>query len=110
MRILVVDDMFESRWAVADWLVAFFEAVHVESVASGPEALATITHRKPDLVLAAHAMAGMDCAAREVATRCPFGPRHHRPERCAIRVGLRSGGSGFLARKTASAGSEDNSP
>jgi CheY-like chemotaxis protein len=60
MRILVVDDEFQSRWAVADWLSVFLDAVAVDSAASAAEALATIEQRKPDLVLAAHPMPKMD--------------------------------------------------
>jgi CheY-like chemotaxis protein len=56
MRILVVDDKFDSRWGIADWLVAFVEAVAVESAASAAEALQLIEQRKPDVVLATHAM------------------------------------------------------
>lgn len=56
MRILVVDDRFDSRWGIADWLVAFVEAVAVESAASAAEALQLIERRKPDVVLAKHAM------------------------------------------------------
>ena len=56
MRILVVDDKFDSRWGIADWLVAFVEAVAVESAASAAEALQLIERRKPDVVLATHAM------------------------------------------------------
>lgn len=60
MRILVVDDQFQSRWAIADWLTVFLDAVSVESAASAAEALATIEERKPDVVLAAYPMAEMD--------------------------------------------------
>jgi CheY-like chemotaxis protein len=60
MRILVVDNEFQSRWAVADWLAVFLDAVAIESAASGTEALAAIEQRKPDLVLAAHPMPDMD--------------------------------------------------
>ena len=60
MRILVVDDKFDSRWGIADWLVAFVEAVAVESAASAAEALQLLELRKPDVVLATHAMAEME--------------------------------------------------
>jgi CheY-like chemotaxis protein len=60
MRILVVDDQFQSRWAVADWLSVFLDAVGVDSAASAAEALTTIKQRKPNLVLAAHPMPQMD--------------------------------------------------
>lgn len=60
MRILVVDDQFDSRWAIADWLGVFLNSVAVESAASAGEALAVIEERKPDLVLAAHPMPEMD--------------------------------------------------
>jgi CheY-like chemotaxis protein len=58
MRILVVDDRFESRWGLADWLVAFLEGVAVHSAASTAEALQEINRRKFHVVLIAHAMAG----------------------------------------------------
>ena len=60
MRILVVDDQFQSRWAVADWLAVFLHSVAIESAASGNEALTVLETRKADLVLAAHPMPGMD--------------------------------------------------
>ncbi|MBI4123311.1 MAG: response regulator [Betaproteobacteria bacterium] len=71
MRILVVDDKFESRWVIAGWLSALLDAVAVESAASGDEALAAIEAKRPDLVLAAHPMAGMDGIelARRIAAR-----------------------------------------
>jgi CheY-like chemotaxis protein len=56
MKILVVDDEFKSRWAVADWLAVFLDSVAIESAASAAEALALIKARKPDLVLAAYPM------------------------------------------------------
>jgi CheY-like chemotaxis protein len=60
MRILVVDDQFHSRWAIADWLSVFLGAVAIESAASADEAMAVIEERKPDLVLAAHPMLDVD--------------------------------------------------
>ena len=60
MRILVVDDKFDSRWGIADWLVAFVEAVTVESAASAAEALQLLERRVPDVVLATHAMPAME--------------------------------------------------
>lgn len=60
MRVLVVDDRFHSRWEIADWLTVFLKPAAVESAASAVEALAAIAQRKPDLVLAAHAMLDMD--------------------------------------------------
>jgi two-component system, sensor histidine kinase and response regulator len=60
MRILVVDDQFKSRWAVADWLAVFLDSVAIESAASGSEALTTLEARRADLVLAAHPMPEMD--------------------------------------------------
>jgi two-component system response regulator AlgR len=60
MRILVVDDRFESRWGLADWLVAFLEAVAVESAASVAEALQVLERRKPDVVLVTHPMPGVE--------------------------------------------------
>jgi CheY-like chemotaxis protein len=67
MRILVVDDRFESRWGLADWLVAFLEAVAVESAASAAEALQVLERRKPDVVLVTHPMPegeGLELARR----------------------------------------------
>ena len=60
MRVLVVDDRFQSRWSIADWLSALLHPVAVESAASAAEALAAIAKRKPDLVLAAHPMLDVD--------------------------------------------------
>ena len=60
MRILVVDDRFESRWGLADWLVAFLEAVAVESAASAAEALQAIERRMPDVVLMTHPLPGVE--------------------------------------------------
>ena len=60
MRVLVVDDQFHSRWAVADWLAVFLDSVAIDSASSAAEALALIERRKPDLVLAAHPMAQTD--------------------------------------------------
>jgi CheY-like chemotaxis protein len=60
MRILVVDDRFESRWGLADWLVAFLEAVAVESAASAAEALQAIERRMPDVVLVTHPLPGVE--------------------------------------------------
>ena len=72
MRILVVDDKFDSRWGIADWLVAFVEAVAVESAASAAEALQLIEHNPPDVVLATHAMPEME--ALELAQRIKSRP------------------------------------
>jgi two-component system response regulator AlgR len=74
MRILVVDDRFESRWGLADWLVGFLEGVAVESAASAAEALEEINRRKPDVVLVTHAMlgiGGLDLARRIKALPTP---------------------------------------
>lgn len=60
MRILVIDDEFKSRWAVADWLAVFLDSVAIDSAASVAEALALIKARKPDLVLAAYPMKPVD--------------------------------------------------
>lgn len=61
MRILVVDDKFQSRWVIAGWLSAFLDpSTVIESAASGDEALAAIETRRPDLVLAAYPMMTMD--------------------------------------------------
>jgi len=54
VRVLVVDDKFQSRWVIAGWLSAFLNGVAVESAASADEALSVIEQRRPDLVLAAH--------------------------------------------------------
>jgi CheY-like chemotaxis protein len=59
MRILVVDDQFQSRWDSAGWLSAFVKGVAVESAASVDEALGMIRDRRPDLVLAAHPLPGV---------------------------------------------------
>jgi len=56
VRILVVDDRFQSRWSIADGLSVFLAPVAVDSAASAREALPAIAKRKPDLVLAAHPM------------------------------------------------------
>jgi CheY-like chemotaxis protein len=74
LRILVVDDRFESRWRIADWLVAFLEAVFVESAASAAEALQAIQHHKPDVVLVTHPvpdMAGLELVHRIKAQPAP---------------------------------------
>jgi CheY-like chemotaxis protein len=60
VRILVVDDKFQSRWDIAGWLSAFLHGVAVESAASVDEAMEAIQHRRPDLVLAAHPLPGTD--------------------------------------------------
>jgi len=60
VRILVIDDKFQSRWDIAGWLSAFLHGVAVESVASVDQALESIQHRRPDLVLAAHPLPGTD--------------------------------------------------
>jgi CheY-like chemotaxis protein len=60
MRILVVDDTFQSRWDIAGWLSAFLNGVAVESATSIDEALGMIQQRRPDLVLAAHPLPGVD--------------------------------------------------
>ena len=72
MRILVVDDRFDSRWGIADWLVAFLEAVTVESAASAAEALQLLERDAPDVVLAPHAMPQME--ALELAQRIKSRP------------------------------------
>ena len=59
MRILVVDNEFKSRWAIADWLAVFLESVAIESAASAVEAFAAVKGRRPDLVLAADPMPEM---------------------------------------------------
>ena len=72
VRILVVDERFDSRWGIADWLVAFVEAVAVESAASAAEALQLIERSRPDVVLATHAMPEME--ALELAQRIKSRP------------------------------------
>jgi CheY-like chemotaxis protein len=71
VRILVVDDKFQSRWDIAGWLSAFLNGVAVESAASADEALAAIEERRPDLVLAAHPLPEIDgvALARQVKAR-----------------------------------------
>jgi CheY-like chemotaxis protein len=65
MRILVVDDRFESRWVVAGWLAAFLNGAAIESAASAEEALASIARRRPDVVLASYPMPdGIELARR----------------------------------------------
>jgi CheY-like chemotaxis protein len=74
MRILVVDDRFESRWGLADWLVALLEAVAVESAASAAEGLQAIERRMPDVVLVKHPLPGvenLDLARRIKALPAP---------------------------------------
>jgi CheY-like chemotaxis protein len=56
MRILLVDDHFESRWAIAGWLIAFLKGVAVESAASSDEALAVLDQRHAEIILASHTM------------------------------------------------------
>jgi CheY-like chemotaxis protein len=71
MRILVVDDKFQSRWVIAGWLSAFLNGVAVESAASADEALAAIEERQPDLVLASHPLPEFDAIelARQLKAR-----------------------------------------
>jgi CheY-like chemotaxis protein len=74
VRILVVDDQFNARWAVADWLAVFLDSVAIESAASAAEGLAVIEARRPDLVLAAHpmqSMGGIELARRLKAENDP---------------------------------------
>jgi CheY-like chemotaxis protein len=74
VKILVVDDQFKSRWAVADWLSVFLDSVAIDSAASAAEALASIEARKPDLVLAAYPMkpiGGIELARRLKALSNP---------------------------------------
>jgi hypothetical protein len=40
MRILVVDDQFQSRWSIAGWLSTFFHGIAIESAASAEAACA----------------------------------------------------------------------
>lgn len=60
MRILLMDDQFQSRWVIAGWLSAFVNGVIVESAASADEALAAIEQHRPDLLLAAHFLPELD--------------------------------------------------
>jgi CheY-like chemotaxis protein len=60
MRILVVDNQFQSRWVIAGWLSAFLDSAAIDSAASGQEALTQIAQRRPNLVLATHPMPEMD--------------------------------------------------
>ncbi len=77
MRILVVDDKFESRWLLTGWLTEFLKpnGAFVESAASAEEALRVIEHRKHNLVLASHPLAkadGLELARRVKAL--PYDP------------------------------------
>lgn len=60
MRILLVDDHFDSSTIIANWLAEFFGAVWVESAASADEALSAIGRSCPELVLATHRMPTMN--------------------------------------------------
>ena len=60
MQVLLIDLDPASRAVIANWVDEFFGHVGIESVASGAEALRSIGHRCPDLVLAAHPLAALD--------------------------------------------------
>ncbi len=60
VRILIVDDKFQSRWDIAGWLSACLNGVAVESAASAYEAMGAIQDRPPDLVLASHPLPGIN--------------------------------------------------
>jgi CheY-like chemotaxis protein len=60
MRILLVDDRFDSSTIIANWMSEFFGAVSVESAASRDEALNAIRRRCPELVLATHRLPAMN--------------------------------------------------
>jgi DNA-binding NarL/FixJ family response regulator len=107
MRILVVDDKFDSRWGIADWLVAFLEAVAVESAASAAEALQLLERRQPDVVLATHAMAdggGPRARAAHQVAAGAAGASSSSPSAAIARFEAACGAAGvdFLARETAS--------
>jgi CheY-like chemotaxis protein len=71
VRILVIDDKFQSRWDIAGWLSACLNGVAVESAASVDEGIGSIEARRPDLVLAAHPLPGVggDALARQVKSQ-----------------------------------------
>ena len=94
MRIRVVDDKFESRWAVAGWLSAFLRNVAIESAASVDEALEAIERRKPDVVLASHPMPEVD--GIELARRVKA-----QADAPVVVVMTDKGGAGFEAACTA---------
>jgi CheY-like chemotaxis protein len=104
VRILVVDDRIQSRWAIADWLSALVRSVSIESAASAPEALAAIAKRKPNVVLAAHPMRDMGGIglARHLKSRGdpPLVVVMTERQRCPVRVGVRRRGRRLLARET----------
>ena len=60
MRILLVDERFDSSTIIADWLSEFFGAVWVELAASREEALSAIKNRCPELMLVTHRMPAMN--------------------------------------------------
>lgn len=62
-----MDDRFQSRWDITDWLTVFLDSVAVESAASAFLALAAVAKCKPDLILAAHPM--LDMGGIELARR-----------------------------------------
>jgi CheY-like chemotaxis protein len=59
MRILIIDERFQSRATIAHELTGFFGPGAVESAGSARDALAAVAKRMPDLVLAAHPMRSM---------------------------------------------------
>jgi CheY-like chemotaxis protein len=55
-HILVVDEKFNSRSGIVDWLGTWLRDVTVESAISASEALEAIERQRPDLVLTTHHM------------------------------------------------------
>ena len=60
MRILLIDDRFNSSASIAKWLGEFFGAVSVESAASGHEALNAVRRNCPELILVTHRLPAID--------------------------------------------------
>jgi CheY-like chemotaxis protein len=72
MRVLVVDERFDSRWVISGWLSELRARFFVDSAASGDEALAAIERVRPDFVLADHNLPDMDGC--ELARRVKAAP------------------------------------
>src|SRR6478672_8527848 len=60
MRILLVDEHFDSSTIIADWVSEFFAAVSVQWAPSCDEALKAIRKSCPELVLATHRLPALD--------------------------------------------------
>ena len=72
MRVLVVDERFDSRWVISGWLSELRAGIFVDSAASGEEALASIERTAPNFVLADHDLPDMDGC--ELARRVKAAP------------------------------------